>query len=298
MKKVQYITKAIFIVVILFISKNSIACPQLPDYVIYNGDTIPVYSLILEKYFEKVNKSDQGSLFGLKFRGGDSSNCWRGYQAIYSVENDSLFLKEIISCGELYSNKAVNIEDSRSRIRDIFGDKYKNNKVFIDWFSGKFSLPNGNLLRWDGVFYKIFEKEILLQVEKGKIRSILNINNYEDKPSGINRRYRDTIANVFFKEVEKFKWKKLDKFDPSERYLVTIGKNGKVSNVSMAEYQLKDSIKKYWDRNEYKYCIRSVRKALKNLTFDIIKKEGRPIEEKFSFEIWLEENGKLKKWTF
>ncbi|RXQ87172.1 hypothetical protein EO244_16655 [Ancylomarina salipaludis] len=298
MKEIQSIAKVIFIVTILFISKNSIASPQLPDYVIYKGDTIPVYNLILEQYFKTVSKPDQGSLFGLKFRDGASFNCWRGYQAIYSIENDSLFLNEIITCGELYNNKPLNQEDSKNRIQDIFGDSYKNNKVFVDWYSGKFSLPNGNLLRWDGVFHKIFEKEILIQVGNGTINRISYINNYEDNPTRVNRRYQDTISNVLFKELEKFKWKKIDKFDPSEIYLVTIGENGKVSNVSMVEYQVRDSIKKYWDRNEYKYCIRSVRKALKDLNFDIIKKDGEPIEEKVIFEIWLGEDGKLKNWTY
>ncbi|WP_139181089.1 hypothetical protein [Winogradskyella thalassocola] len=112
----------------------------MPDYIIYKGDTIPIYNLILEKYFQKTELEDKGSLFGLKFREGASLNCWRGYQAIYMIENDSLFLKNIIDCGERNIDQLA----SSKRIIEIFGNKENNGKVFIDWFSGDFTIPNGN----------------------------------------------------------------------------------------------------------------------------------------------------------
>ncbi|MDP2059303.1 MAG: hypothetical protein Q8J97_06165, partial [Flavobacteriaceae bacterium] len=190
MGKIKKILKWIFIIAILFLSQNSFTSPQIPDYEIYKGDTIPVYNLILEQYFQKIEKSDKGSLFGLKFREGASFNCWRGYQAIYLIENDSLFLKNIIDCGE----RKINQIASDQRINEIFGNQVKNEKIFIDWFSGKFSLPNGDLLRWDGVFHKTFENEILIKAQNGKIKSISKIKNYEDDPDRINRKYDDTIS--------------------------------------------------------------------------------------------------------
>jgi hypothetical protein len=297
MKKIQSIAKVIFIVTILFISENSIASPQLPDYVIYKGDTIPVYNLILEQYFKTANKPDQGSLFGLKFRDGASFNCWRGYQAIYSIENDSLFLNEIINCGELYNDNSINHADSRNKKVEIFGKKVINNKVFLDWYSGEFSLPNGDLLRWDGVFHKTFENEILIKVQNGEIKDLSEIENYIDQPDKINRKYRDTISEVLFKELEKINWRNKNEFDCSEKYIVTIGRNGKVNNVTMPEYQTKEEIKEFWDGNEYNYCIRYVYKGLRNLRFDILKMNGEPIEEKVYIEIWVEEDGTLKNWT-
>jgi hypothetical protein len=93
--------RTITVILILFLPFKSMASPQLPDYIIYKSDTIPVYQLILEEYFGHMEIPDQGSLFGLKFRNNASLNCWRGYQAIYLIENDSLFLKNIINCHEL-----------------------------------------------------------------------------------------------------------------------------------------------------------------------------------------------------
>lgn len=274
------------------------ASPQLPDYIIYKGDTLAVYDLILEEYLTKIKTPDQGDLFGLKFRDNASFNCWRGYQAVFIIENDSLFLTHIIQCGELrFSKEAINQERSKERIRNIFGDRLRDSKVFVDWYSGKIGLPKGNLLRWDGVFYKIFENEMLVEIEKGKVVNISYVSNYEDNPRGINRKYGDEISSILFHQLKKVKWESNDKYDPSEKYLITIGKNGRVCNVHMLEYQSKDSVDKYWDKKEYRYCIKTILKCLKKLQFDVIKKHGEPIEENVFIEIWLNDDGTLENWT-
>ena len=299
MRKTKKNFRSILIIVILFLSQNSFAkpnrfvSPQMPDYIIYKGDTIPIYNLILEKYFQKIEKSNKGSLFGLKFREDASLNCWRGYQAIYAIENDSLFLKNIINCGERKIDKSA----SEKRIKEIFGNKLINGKVHINWFSGNFAIPNGELLRWDGVFHKTFENEILIKVQNGKVREISKIENYEDDLKRINRKYTDTMSKVMFNELYKLNWKNKKNFDCSDKYLVTIGKNGKVTKVIMPEYKTKKEIKEFWDRNEYNYCLKTVLKGLRGLKFDILKKNGKPIEESVYLEIWIEDNGKLENWT-
>lgn len=293
MRKTKNIIRSILIIVILFLSQNSFASPQMPDYIIYKGDTIPIYNLILEKYFQKTEKSNKGSLFGLKFRESASFNCWRGYQAIYEIENDSLYLKNIIDCGERKINKSA----SENRMNEIFGNKVINGKVYIDWFSGDFTIPNGELLRWDRVFHKTFEKEILIKVNNGKVREISKVENYIDDPKRINRKYGDTISKIMFNELNKLNWNNKKDFDCSEKYLVTIGKSGEVTKVIMPEYQTKKEVKEFWERNEYNYCLKTVFKGLKDLKFDILKMKGKPTEENVYLEIWIEDNGKLENWT-
>jgi len=298
MKSTGKIIRKCIILILLVLAENSYSSPQLPDYIVFKGDTIPIYTLLLEQYFSTTAKSEpEESLFGLKFREGGSLNCWRGYQAIYSIENDSLFLNHIIHCGELRNN-TINKKASTLRINEIFGDNVINNKVFLDWFSGEISLPNGELLRWDGVFHKIFETEILIEVNSGIIKSVTDIKNYIDYPNRISRKYGDTISNIVFAELQKVKWKNIDKFDCSESYLITIGKNGKIDNVSMLGYQTKEEIKEAWDRNEYRYCIRTIKRSLRKLEFDIIKMNGKPIEETILIEIWIEEDGIIENWTY
>jgi hypothetical protein len=87
-------------------SSELLGSPQTPDYIIIKGDTIPTYNLLLESYLQKLDTVEAQRLFGLAFRDGASTNCWRGYQAIYLLQNDSLFLVNIINCGAL-TNKTI-----------------------------------------------------------------------------------------------------------------------------------------------------------------------------------------------
>jgi len=61
-------------------------------------------------------------MFGLSFRDGASFNCWRGYQAIYKIDNDSLFLVDIINCGERRSS-AIDTAASAQKMKAILKTK-------------------------------------------------------------------------------------------------------------------------------------------------------------------------------
>src|SRR5690606_13425185 len=146
------------------------------------------------------NPESTEQLFGLAFRDGATFNCWRGYQAIYKIENDSLFLVDIINCGELRNGK-INKTQSLDKIKAIFGDKFKNEKVFIDWFDGYLNFPLTNeVLRWDGVFYKIFEREKVMTISNGLVEKVADFDNYIDDPKRIDRRNKEKISDILFKE--------------------------------------------------------------------------------------------------
>lgn len=294
--------KEVLIILLFLVTNKVFASPQSPDLLIYNGDTIGIYTLLLEEYFDQIKKTDdvEGKLFGLNFREGASLNCWRGYQAIFIIEENSLWLEQITSCNEYYYSDSIDVKESKRRISEIFGDKVVNRKVLVDWFTGELSIskPDRKLLRWDGVFVRTFEEEILIQFERGEVKNITEIENYIDEPTRTNRRYGDTLSNVVFKEIQKIKWKDIDKFDCSEVYLIIVGKNGLIKEVIMPEYQTEEQIKEYWDtKREYNYCIRTLTKGLKNLKFDIVKNLGKPIEEDIYIEIWFNDDGTIENWT-
>src|SRR5687768_9803409 len=96
---------SLYILIFTLCSFRLFASPQMPDYIIFKGDTIATYNLILEQYLQRQENTESEKLFGLSFRDGASLNCWRGYQAIYKFESDSLFLVDIINCGERRSGK-------------------------------------------------------------------------------------------------------------------------------------------------------------------------------------------------
>ncbi len=280
--------KKLTILIIILLCANNIKAsksPQLPDYLIYKGDTLVVYSLILENYFNSINSIDKGEIFGLKFREGASFNCWRGYQAIYEIINDTLFVKGIIDCGERYSKEEINTKESNEKLKLIFKNKFKNDRVLADWFTGEFSLPKGDVLRWDGVFYKSFEKEVLVSIKEGKVVNTFEIENYIDFPNRANRRYNDKPAILVFNKLKLLNWKELDDKDCSEEYLIIIGENGTIEKVSMYAYK-EEEIKDFWELGEYNYCIRSIKDGLKDLKFDIIKVRGKKVEEEIYLELW------------
>ena len=291
------------ILISIYVSNSFASSPQVPDYLVYKNDTIPTYNLLVEKYLQ-TRKDDKGRLFDLSFRNsidgteGTSLNCWRGYQAIYKIENDSLFVSAIIDCHSLEYKKEV----PKNYIGELFGEKVKNGKVFVDWHSGNISFPvkrkDNKEIRWDGVFERTFMHETAIKVENGKVIEISEQQNYIDLKSGIDRLERDSISNVLFNSIKEYKWTKLDKFDCGDRYTVVIGKKGKVANVVMTDYQTEELIKEYWDtKREYNHCVKSVKKALSELQFDILKRKGEPTEEKVYIEIWFKENGTIENWT-
>jgi len=274
----------------------------MPDYIIFKGDTIATYNLILEQYLQRHDTTKTEQLFGLSFRnstdGNFSFNCWRGYQAIYKIDNDSLFLVDIIYCGER-RNGAIDKVASFKKMKEVFGINFIDDKVYINWFSGDLNFPLTNkVLRWDGVFYKIYEKETVIDIAFGKVLNIENVENYIDNPKGIDRKNKDKVLDILFKKIKKAKWINVDSIDCSEKYLVTIGRDGKVSKVTMLGYESKDTIDKYWERNEYDYCINTIFNSLSKLQFDIIKDKGSPISEDIYIEIWFDEKkGKIENWT-
>lgn len=269
----------------------------MPDYIIYKNDTIATYNLLVEQYLQKHDQTNREQLFGLTFRDGASFNCWRGYQAIYKIQNDSLFLSDIINCGSI-RNKTLDRSASPQKMHAIFGDKLVGDKVFIDWFSGDLSFPLTNkLLRWDGVFYRIFEEETVLHIHNGKLLNVENVKNYVDDPKGIDRRYNTKVSDILFKYLKKVKFKYTDDCDCSEKYLITINENGKISNVKTIKYKSVDEISDNDERKEYSYCVNTIIKALKSLKFDVIKDKGKPISEDVYLEIWVEDNEKVENWT-
>lgn len=292
----------LFILVLTLSAFRIFASPQMPDYIIFKGDTIATYNLILEQYLQRRDTAKTEKLFGLSFRnntnGSFSFNCWRGYQAIYKIDNDSLFLVDIINCGERRNGK-IDKTVSIGKMKEIFGDNIIGDRVYINWFSGDLNFPlNNKVLRWDGVFYKIYEKETVISIAFGKVINMENVDNYVNNPKAIDRKNKDKISDILFKKIKRAKWINSDSIDCSEKYLVTIDKGGKVSKVTMLGYQSVDSIDKYWEKDEYNYCINTIFNALKKLEFDIIKDKGKPISEDIYIEIWFDgKKGKIENWT-
>lgn len=254
----------------------------------------------MEKYINQFNSEAEDKLTGESFRNSIqledaklSTNCWRGYQAIYKVENDSLFVVGVINCNSI---NHIDTAMSQRNLSHVFGNKVKEGKVLLDWLDGEISFPvatkKNEIVSWDGVFEYVFLYETLLQIKQGKVMATTLIENYVDDINGINRKKADQVAKIIMEKLRLYKWKKLKQFDCSNRYEIRINKSGVVDQVKMIKLPgLK--ISKH-DLKEMQHCMHALAKVLKDLQFDVIKRKGVPVEEEVFIELFFDENGSIR----
>ena len=77
--------KQILTIITLLFFEFCFGTAQIPDYLIYQGDTLAIFSNPLEKYFEQIGKREL-----IDFVGCGSTACWRGYKAIWELKDDKL----------------------------------------------------------------------------------------------------------------------------------------------------------------------------------------------------------------
>ena len=153
---------------LLLLTSRVYSTSQYPDYLIYKGDTLPIFANPLESYFDHHPRPD--SLF--EKRGNRSTACWRGYIAYWELKNDSLFL--------------LRVEGDKADIELplIFNDKKIKGKVFANWYSYSILNPYGELLNYEHMGYNSiyqYEKEFIFK--KGKLKSIKLYDNSKSKKS-------------------------------------------------------------------------------------------------------------------
>lgn len=293
------IIKFLFIVVSSFLpnrlSAVTLISPQDPDVLIYNSDTFNIYNLIIDDLIDEILENN-GELFGLKFRDGMSFNCWKGYQVIYEIVDDKILLNAIVDCGSM----SRYLEGDRSSVKSNIQNK------IIEFQKGKWIKSantelvirkNNNLIRWDGVFDRVYENELLLTIRNGKIVRDKNILNYIDEVNCINRKNNDTISNILFEAIKELDWTYLDKYGcaDGDTYLISINSKGKVVRVSFLNYR-DEELDEYWDNKEYRKCFKFLKKSLSGLQFDQVFWHGKKFEDVVYLTIFYSD-GKLENWS-
>lgn len=127
---------------------------QIPDRIIYNGNSYYTLNFPLELYFEKYNNKPS-------FIHWTSTALWRGYVAVYEIVDNQLFVKNIdVEKGE---NITENI------ISRVFPEQ---TKVKMDWYSGLFVIPVGKLkdnFPNEYGYSTKYDKYIVCEVKHGNI---------------------------------------------------------------------------------------------------------------------------------
>jgi hypothetical protein len=76
-----------------------------------------------------------------------STACWRGYIGTWEIQNEKLYLIDIAGCYQMTDS----------------------NPIFADWVSGLIRVPQGKLVYCDRSGAKVYEQEIHLRIEQGKV---------------------------------------------------------------------------------------------------------------------------------
>ena len=154
--------------IILFFPLNARATAQIADVLIWNGDTLKLFSNPLELradrdslrvqiFNEKTRKYSEEDIFSF------STACNRGYRAEWIIVNDSLFLNNIHDC--FNGNITINLSN-------IFSNIGENQKLFASWVNGDLYVPQGELILHVNLGYKsIFERETVLSIENGLLKN-------------------------------------------------------------------------------------------------------------------------------
>ena len=143
------------------------ATAQRPDYLIWNGATLPLSCNPLEPYLETLGRRPEGD--------GSTTACWRGYIAYFVLRNDSLFLHDI----------TVMKQDSLNRLRyrsidksEFFPGRDAAGDVFADWFTGELYVQYGGMLEYVHMGYEsYYRNERVINVKDGRVQSMEEYDN-------------------------------------------------------------------------------------------------------------------------
>jgi hypothetical protein len=196
---------------------------QVPDICIIKNDSTHIDTLItfsypLEDYFEKIGTRDLPG-----FKSCESNACTRGYQAVWLVENDSLFLLNIQGCNEYMSWCD---EASLPNLHLMFGRQSKNNRVYADWVNGKYIFFEGDEIPY--LKKQLFNAERILSFKNGKLKRTKRYLNVKPrkKSFGVEENTPEFLLSFIQQNIN---WKAIPKKDPSKWITdieVLIKKNG------------------------------------------------------------------------
>jgi len=178
------------------------ATAQIPDYLIYQGDTLKLFTNPLEQ-FPGID-SLRGKFFKNKTH---STACWRGYIAQWIFIKNELFLDNIYSC----SNRS---QISQTALKQFFGKRFSNGRVKADWVNATMLAPHGKQLFYVHMGYEsIYEKELEFQVKNGQLIKVLIYDNSKSQKSVYSE--DKTLRQFIYSHID---WKKL----PNEEVRVVI----------------------------------------------------------------------------
>lgn len=134
---------------IIFLVQTAHATRQQPDILIDEGREYFLYSNPLESLFGKEKPRPHFQVF-------HTANM-RGYVATWEIDQGILYLKDI----------KARIDGAIVGIERIFPGQY--GRIEAIWFTGKLRIPQGKILKYGYGYGDIYEYDLLIHIQKGKV---------------------------------------------------------------------------------------------------------------------------------
>jgi hypothetical protein len=229
----------LWLIGLLILSNKTFGTAQIPDILIYKGDTLSLFNCPLYSYPDQ-DKVSLKNMFGSN--GCFYTSCYRNYIATWEIIDNKLYLTRIKNAcyptdGKYVAVAYKEVTDSIgfefADLKSLFPDRFQDGKVFADWVNEKLLSPKGNLLYYfhDG-FESIFEKELEFDFKNGAISSIIEYDNSKTRRSEYTTNEKllmDFVRNsIDYKNVP----------EPSERIriivrIVSSNELGKIDSVTV-----------------------------------------------------------------
>lgn len=204
MKVIIYILATVFLI---FSSEQVLATTESHDILIYNNDTLAIFSYPLERLakFDLLRKK----IFGNE-KENYTSDCSRLYQAEWTIIGKQLYLTAIYSCSD---------EDNlKADLKQLFKEKCIDGKVKADWVTGEILSGYGKI--FFHFYEEFYEKEIDFKFLKGQLKDLTTYNNSKSRKSN----YSDD-TNLLKYIYSNIQWEKLPKKDESAKVYVQFSGN-------------------------------------------------------------------------
>lgn len=129
---------------------------QIAEVLLHNEARYRLCTEPLNRYLELAGKPH---LFA-ETASGTVSSCWRGYRGTWELNEDRLYLVELVDA----FGSPISFE--------ILFPGYPD-RVFAHWYSGQLHCTDGEMLQYEHMGYgSVFERDIYFDVERGAVTGV------------------------------------------------------------------------------------------------------------------------------
>ncbi|WP_338238989.1 hypothetical protein [Persicobacter diffluens] len=136
-----------------------------------------------------------------------STALWRGYQGLWKLENNELFLIDVFLCAS----------KERSLFRELFDSE---SPIRANWFTGDLFIQHGKMIKYHhSGFERYFEEETKVNIVQGSIMEIQHfVNGYQASDMNFPSNPDSIMAEVH----NQINWKALPKLSKDYKVFVNI----------------------------------------------------------------------------